>query len=82
MADLTKHADAETFELESNGRNHAAESVRSLCIECNQGVASNRGFIYDPGGRNLVVCDSCIYSIYGVHKGFLAPSRRPAGEQF
>ncbi|MFG3621491.1 hypothetical protein [Nocardia sp. NPDC047654] len=44
----------------------------SLCIECNRGLASNRGFIYDPGGRNLVVCDDCIYSIYGVHKGFLA----------
>lgn len=44
---------------------------RSLCIECRLGVRKYGGFIYYPGGRNLVVCDDCIYRIYGVGKGFL-----------
>ncbi|MFQ6227459.1 hypothetical protein [Nocardia sp. NPDC002869] len=43
----------------------------ALCIECNHGVGKNSGFIYDPGGRNLVVCDQCIYLNYGLSKGFL-----------
>ncbi|MBH0775045.1 hypothetical protein [Nocardia bovistercoris] len=43
----------------------------SLCIECARGVAKSCGFIYDPGGRNIVVCDDCVYAIYGEQKGFL-----------
>ncbi|PXX66917.1 hypothetical protein DFR70_103672 [Nocardia tenerifensis] len=43
----------------------------SLCIECNQGVAANAGFIYDPGGRNRVACDHCVYMAYGRLKGLL-----------
>ncbi|WP_107656029.1 hypothetical protein [Nocardia suismassiliense] len=45
----------------------------SLCIECSRGVGRDGGFIYDPGGGNRVVCDDCIYIIYGQHKGFLVP---------
>ncbi|MEV0765154.1 hypothetical protein [Nocardia sp. NPDC050435] len=51
----------------------------SLCIECHRGVGANHGYIYDPGGRNMVVCDECIYGIYGQVKGFLAPIQPETG---
>ncbi|MFG3620818.1 hypothetical protein [Nocardia sp. NPDC047654] len=53
----------------------------SLCIECSRGIAKNCGFIYSPGARNLVVCDDCIYRIYGTHKGFLTPPLDSDSEQ-
>lgn len=46
----------------------------SLCIECDHGVAADCGFIYDPGGRNRVVCDHCVYVAYGRLKGLLRSS--------
>lgn len=49
----------------------------SLCIECNRGVGADGGFIYDPGGRNRVVCDDCVYLAYGRQNGLLAPTHRP-----
>ncbi len=42
----------------------------ALCIECARSVGKHGGFIFDPGGRNRVVCDDCIYLAYGRQKGW------------
>lgn len=49
----------------------------ALCIECGHGVGADSGFIYDPGGRNAVVCDDCAYLICGRYKGFPAEPGSP-----
>ncbi|WP_280253152.1 hypothetical protein [Nocardia abscessus] len=49
-------------------------------VECGSGVGANSGFIYDPGGRNVVVCDGCAYLICGRYKGFPAEPETAAPE--
>lgn len=43
-----------------------------FCHECVRGVRKNEGFIYDPSGADIVVCEACVYSGYGLHKEWLA----------
>ncbi len=42
------------------------------CFECKRFVGSKKGFIYGAGHANIVVCEECVYAVYGVQKGWLA----------
>jgi len=50
----------------------------ALCIECSHDVGKNGGFIFDPGGRTMVVCDQCIYLVCGQHIGVLRTGTPPS----
>lgn len=50
----------------------------ALCVNCQQGVGKEGGFIYKPGGRNAIVCDQCAHRIVGQHLGLL---RAPASSE-
>ncbi|WP_228002457.1 hypothetical protein [Nocardia australiensis] len=46
---------------------------RDQCIECEQEVLGDAGFIFNPGYANAVVCLDCLYGFYGEQRGFLRP---------